>query len=539
MSLTGEDQLCLENSDNEVTCGKEVISDDKEEEVTSDDEDEEEEEEVTSDDEEEELISDEEEVTSDNSLEGRSDYKYAYVDQSLICCHCREIVTDPLQTEKGQRICRVCWFVIREMKSECPCCSVIPNCKFISDRGAARDLKLRKYQCTNFERGCKETIAPMDYNEHLFSCPHRPIACAKGCKMVFGAGMAKEHYEKYCSMVHLRCKSCRGTFLRKHGNSHKESSCPFRILSCSEVGCSKKYRKKDEVEHFTYHCGKKCKCPVCKCEVEKETGQKGDSAAATSSVLLNHFRSKGHFEKLSVANRLISNVVKANSKLAVAMENAVQTEMLKMDIFMTTSTKVLKELSSVEEERSRKSARVDMLLDKMSKLKRNREACNYPVGTMISCVRDVEKRHRSCSENKTFMFTKHMLSKEGAYKLTFNLYVNGYGDYVGKTISVGVMCVQGDHDAIMEWPMNGTVLIDIVGKGGVLMNSVDLEFGPGLNELKRPPENKAIVYTFKHVNLDELYGKIDRKSGKRSYVSPYLVDGDMYFKFTWLENDIK
>ncbi|XP_022784723.1 TNF receptor-associated factor 5-like isoform X2 [Stylophora pistillata] len=269
-----------------------------------------------------------------------------------------------------------------------------------------------------------------------------PIRCSSvGCVWT-GELRNSENHQSNCDFYIVSCtnKNCDVTLQRRRLQDHVTNMCQWRIINCSYCG--------EPYPHcqMEYHVPQCNKCPVtctkCDSSIPKEmvsTHIKEECPLTEIPCPYKHLGCEIMIERRRVDSHLQSDV-KAHLHLACAKLdetesrwNDTQRDLVATKLNLTETTYKLQEAT-------------DLL---------QRKVYPWKIGGFRKKLRRAKTGKRDVVESDPF-YTKAETESYG-YQVKVCIHPNGISSGKNTHLSVSLMLLKGEYDAILPWPMNKKV----------------------------------------------------------------------------------
>ena len=370
------------------------------------------------------------------------------------CSICLLILREPHLTSCcGHCFCRVCVERIQNDGKPCPLCK---ENKFttLRNKGLERALKELAVRCEHKGSGCSwngelggldkhlsgacpfvavecrydnchHETKRKDMSSHEESCGFRPFCCKWCQKYDTWYDDVTHHHWPVCPKYPVSCLQCNATVERQHLPHHVEQDCLLTMVDCefSSVGCKARFPRMDLQGHIT-----------------------------TDQLL-----------HLTMVNRKLVN------------ENAILSKSLSdLDVRVADQKREVEKLAAEKKELESKMADdIAQLTIKLSNQKRQldeldrlEKAVEYYVAkhgqlTVLPVKLEVTKRLIIPPPGEIQLVSCDFYSKFGGYKIQIQLYGKSEGYFLLPDIYMRMTNLAGQFDDILQWPFNGTVVIQV------------------------------------------------------------------------------
>ncbi|XP_067054385.1 TNF receptor-associated factor 4-like [Acropora muricata] len=409
------------------------------------------------------------------------------VEDDLICPICHLPLKEAVQTRPcGHRFCRICMeyhITSQETAGEPICC---PNCRKKLNReqdiydDKATDRKILSYtiKCPNSSRSCQWRGELRAKEKHLVSCPHEIVPCTnKSCNVKLERKGLRDHVFKKCDWRTLRCKFCPVSHPALQMEAHEEV-CPKLPVTCPQK-CGMTILREEVDDHKENECALvEISCPYSKLGCPEKFQRKEKT---------NHLHSCSQLH----LNLACVKLTDAEEELRTTKEHCMKLE--QMDVLRAEQiTKLEQRVSSLE----------------------NRGWPQYNVYTWkIGGFQEILKRAKTGDSDNNYIYSDPFYIGECSYKFRMNFNPNGFG--VGKNthLSLFVAIIEGEYDAILQWPFPKDVTLTLIDQQENLNDrqSVSCTLKKEENWRSRPVKGKESYWGFaEFVSHDKLQ--------KRAYI---------------------
>ncbi|CAK6983403.1 TNF receptor-associated factor 5 [Scomber scombrus] len=401
----------------------------------------------------------------------------------------------------------------REISSLDVYCTNSPSCtSVLTLNHLQKHLKLCQFeqlQCSN--PGCSATLERRHLQEHLSNtCPHRTEPCTH-CRQPQQLSLLQDHVRISCPDVEVNCPNSCSQKVRRHMVTEHRESCPEVLIDCSykKFGCSvqeKRGRMKlHEDAAVSHHMLLVLRSNT---NLEHQMGVLQEEAllrqqdVQTNTILLAGLQNKirpllqqsiNHEHIVSTVQRTLSREENTLStvQLDIRQESGgpgcglEELEQLRssLDAVMqqVSSAEALREhLGTLEENLKRHSGLLDFhaaqLNHNMQHLQ-ELKTTSYD-GKLIWKIQDFSKKQAAEAKGQPPCLTSVPFhTGRCGYKMAIKAYLNGDGEGRGNHLSLYVVLMPGDFDALLLWPFRQTVCLSILDQSGA-GNHRSLSFRP-------------------------------------------------------------
>ncbi|XP_051238121.1 TNF receptor-associated factor 5 [Dicentrarchus labrax] len=459
----------------------------------------------------------------------------------FVCPVCRGVVLNPQQNSCGHIYCFHCLQGLLETSSSPACPvdgAVITPAEVFQDNCCKREISNLEVYCTNYPE-CTSVVTLHNLQEHLRSCPYEQLQCCNsGCRAALQRRYLQEHQTDTCPHRTEPCPHCQQLHRLSLIQDHVQSSCPEVEVDCPN-GCSQKVPRHKLSEHSEtcpevpidcsykrFGCcvqGKRVKVKLHEdaavnlhmllvlrsnthleqqVEVLQEEALQRKQEVQTDSLLLAGLQKEirpllqqngSHELIVSTAQRTLSRQQDALSTVQLEVQQVSRAlgpgleelEQLRKSldavIQEVSATEALKEhLGTLEENLKHHSGLLDLHAAQLNRNKQHLqelEATSYD-GRLIWKIDDFRNRREAevrgqppCLSSVPFH------TGRCGYKMAAKVYLNGDGEGRGTHLSLYVVLMPGDFDALLPWPFRQTVSLSVLDQSGA-GNHRSLSFRP-------------------------------------------------------------
>ncbi|XP_061582145.1 TNF receptor-associated factor 5 isoform X2 [Cololabis saira] len=416
--------------------------------------------------------------------------------------------------------------------------AVITPAEVFQDNCCKREISGLQVYCTN-SPSCTSVLMLNQLQEHLRSCQHEPLQCSHpGCREVLQRRHLQEHLSSSCPHRREPCTHCRQPLQLSLLQEHMQSSCPEVQVECPD-GCSSKVARHKLTEHRE-SCSEvhtDCSYKPFGCSVQGKRGSvKKHEEVAVSHHMLMVLQSNTHLEQqvevlqeeallreqqiqtgsvvltglqkqirpllqqssnhdhiVSTAQRSLSRQEDALSSVQLGVQQlsrgrAADLEELEqlrksLDAVMqeVLAAEALRDhIASLEEKLKCHSGLLDIHVAQLNLNKQHLqelEVTSYD-GRLIWKIDDFQKKKEaSAREQLPCLTSTPFHTGRCGYKMAIKVYLNGDGDGRGTHLSLYVVLMPGDFDALLPWPFRQTVSLSVMDQSGS-RNHQSLSFRP-------------------------------------------------------------
>ncbi|XP_018545111.1 TNF receptor-associated factor 5 [Lates calcarifer] len=400
----------------------------------------------------------------------------------------------------------------REISSLEVFCTNSPECTSVITLHHLQDhLRLCQYeqlQCTN--PGCMVVLQRRYLQEHLSNtCPQRTEPCPY-CRQPHQLSLIQDHVQSSCPDVAVDCPNSCSQKVPRHKLTEHRESCPEVLVDCSykKFGCSVQDKrgkvKLHEDAAVNHHMLLVLRSNT---NLEQQVGVLQEEVllrqqeVQTDSLLLTGLQKKirpllqqsSHHENvISTAQRTLSRQEDVLSTVQLEVQQVSrglpgleELEQLRksLDAVMqeVSAAEALREhLGTLEENLKHHSGLLDLHTAQLNRNKQHLqelEATSYD-GKMIWKIQDFRKRRDAeAGGQQPCLSSMPFHTGRCGYKMAIKAYLNGDGEGRGTHLSLYVVLMPGDFDALLQWPFKQTVTLSVLDQSGA-GNHRSLSFRP-------------------------------------------------------------
>ncbi|KAK2918471.1 TNF receptor-associated factor 5 [Channa argus] len=377
-----------------------------------------------------------------------------------------------------------------------PACTSVVTLQHLQDH--LRSCLYEQLQCTN--PGCQMVLERRYLHEHLNNtCPHRMEPCPH-CKGPQRLSLMQDHVQSSCPDVEVDCpRRCSQQVPRHKLPEHRES-CPEVLSDCSykKFGCSLQDKRgkvmlhEDEaVSHHMLLVLRSNSHLEQQVEVLQEEALRRQQDIQRDGLLLAGLhkqvqplleQSSSHERIVSTAQRTLSrqedilstvqlDIQQVSRELGSSLKEVEQLRK-SLDAVMqqVSAAETLREhLGTLEENLNRHSGLLDLHTVQLNHNKHHLqelETTSYD-GRLIWKIQDFKRRKEDEAKGQSPCLTSVPFhTGRCGYKMALKAYLNGDGDGRGTHLSLYVVLLPGDFDALLVWPFKQTVSLSVLDQSG-------------------------------------------------------------------------
>lgn len=405
-------------------------------------------------------------------------------------------------------------------------CTNSPACTSIITLQCLQDhLKLCQYEWLHCSHpGCRAALRRRDLQEHLSNiCPHRMEPCPH-CQQRCQLSLMKDHEQSSCPEVEVDCpSSCSQKIPRRLLTEHTEL-CPELLVSCSykKYGCSVQDQrvkvKLHEDAAVNHHMLMVLKSNI-RLEKQMENLQQ-EALLRQQELQMEGLRFDGlqseieqwdqqssrHDQMISKAQRALSRHEDVLSSVQLDVQQVSRgfgsgledLEQLRSSLDtllqeVTAAESLRKHLGTLEENLKRHSGLLDLHSAQLScntERLQELQATSYD-GKLIWKIQDFRKsREAEVKAQTPCLSSVPFLTRRCGYKMAVKAYLNGDGDGRGTHLSLYVVLMPGEFDALLPWPFRQTVTLSVLDQSGAGKHqSLSFRPDPTSSSFQRPAAN--------------------------------------------------
>ena len=233
-------------------------------------------------------------------------YDLSFMDppDDLLCMICHHVAKEAHQVECcGKVFCETCIKKTKERIGSCPNCRAAESSKFkiFCDRMSGRRIKHLKLSCENEDRGCDWSGILDEYDAHVAECGFVVVDCpSDGCTDKILKKFLHEHLSLACRRRLVECPVCKEKVINEEMQSHP-AKCPDVEIKCTNIGCSTKIYRRQQVAHENV-CSKAviscpysvvgCDYPMYRKDLQKHLRERADRHHLEATDMADLLRKK-------------------------------------------------------------------------------------------------------------------------------------------------------------------------------------------------------------------------------------------------------
>ena len=337
-------------------------------------------------------------------------------DDSLLCCICLTVASDPVQHENcGKLFCSRC--IGRNQGRPCPVCRA-PDPEYFKDKRGKillctykcifntfyflpvgfRDIQQLGVKCDLLESGCQWTGTVGTLAAHVASCQFALVPCPNKCEEDKGAGEL--------------------LLLRKHLDQHLKTKCPKRAYECPHC------REEGTFASITENHDQVCEEKIVACP----NNERGCRFSIQQKAVRDHLKTCQFAEVACPYDSL-----------------GCQIRILRKDM-----------------ERHKRECRqkhLDYALDAISLREEQHRTLSEGESFVFKLPEFSSKK-----ENNEVLHSQPFLTNHKGYKVCTAVYACGKGQGKGTHVSIFTNIMRGNYDNQLQWPFLGTVTYELLNQ---------------------------------------------------------------------------
>ncbi|XP_031153005.1 TNF receptor-associated factor 5 [Sander lucioperca] len=400
----------------------------------------------------------------------------------------------------------------REISSLEVYCTNFPECTSVVTLRHLKDhrscCEYERLQCCN--PGCRVFLQRRQLQEHLsITCPHRAEPCPH-CQQPQRLRLLQDHVQSFCPEVEVDCPIGCSLKVPRHKLAEHRESCPELHVDCSykKFGCSVQDRRRHvklhedaAVAHHMLLVLRSNTHLEQQVEVLQEEALLRQQEVQTDSLLLAALQKKirplqqqnsSHDHMVSAAQRtlcrhqdVLSTVQLDVQQVSRGLGGLEELEELRKSldaaIQEVSAAEALREhLGTLGETLKHHSGLLDhhdTTLGHNKQRLQELEATSYD-GRLIWKIEDfANRREAEVKGQPPCLMSVPFQTGRCGYKMASKVYLNGDGEGRGTHLSLYVVLMPGDFDALLPWPFRQTVTLSVLDQSGAA-NHRSLSFRP-------------------------------------------------------------
>ena len=374
-------------------------------------------------------------------------------------------------------------------EEECLDVSVTEPDMVLPDVSFTKELSKAEIWCSNKSNGCSEKMAWKDLESHLRECLYKLISCRNaeyGCPEKLPASLLEDH-ERICLYVFYVCQHC-GQQLLKLNRADHERDCIVQQGRCtlSPIGCEFTAKSMEDLQE---HVQEKVVVHLCliadECDRRQEDCVKllGKINRMREGLSLNEVLAKVKQTSKEVKQKLdpkLKNTQKVAAKNSAMLSSVASLE----EKFMLL--KPLQETARASENKLNRLENDTPILDIPPAISNNMEHIQKSFDEHDKVVREMDLKfqcventshdgvfiwkvnkyseHKDRAKNQEILslYSQPFYSGRFGYKICLRLYPNGDGIGKNTHISLYLVIMKGEMDALLPWPFKQKVAFTLL-----------------------------------------------------------------------------
>ncbi|XP_068582927.1 TNF receptor-associated factor 5 [Cebidichthys violaceus] len=407
-------------------------------------------------------------------------------------------------------------------------CTNSPACtSVVTLRHLQEHLSLCQYeqlQCCN--PGCRAALQRRHLQEHLAdACPHRVEPCPH-CQQPQRLSSIQDHVQSSCPEVEVDCPNSCSLKVPRHKLTEHGESCPELHVDCSfkKFGCSVQDKRGRVKLHEDAAVNRHMLLVLRsnthleqQVEVLQEEALLMQPELETDSLLLAGLQKK--IRPLLQQNNSREHIVSAAQRTLSRQEDVLSTVQLDVQqvsralgpgleeleelrksldamIQEVSAAEALREhLGALEENLKHHSGLLDLHAAQLCRNERHLQelqATSYD-GKLIWKIDDFRtRREDEVGGQRLCLSSVPFHTGTCGYKMASKVYLNGDGEGRGTHLSLYVVLMPGDFDALLPWPFRQTVSLSVLDQSGAANHrSLSFRPDPASKSFQRPAGESA------------------------------------------------
>ncbi|KFW00209.1 TNF receptor-associated factor 2, partial [Eurypyga helias] len=398
-------------------------------------------------------------------------------DQKYLCSNCSNILKKALQTLCGHRYCSAClsWVVRNNKNAICQKCkeedpSILSEGSLLAEERAFGDAAINKeiselrVHCVTL--GCSWSGIMKNFEEHQSLCEYALIPCHTGCGHVVMRKKLADHLENGCVNNVTVCQKCKRSL---SSSEYQEHSCEGSL--CKDQKCAQTETPSEEKNGSTPLMNKDgCRFSEVGCSFtgskEKIKEHEKTAVGAHMLLLLQHMKQlkASLCTAAKAANGFILNVEENKlhvfENIVAVLNKEVETSNLEITAFRRQSEldqNIIRGLELKIAELHRCLTQKDAGLSSLHKSLLFSEQASYD-GVFLWKITDVGRKLQDSVTGRTVsLYSPAFYTAKYGYKVCLRVYLNGDGTGKGTHLSLFIVVMKGDYDALLPWPFRHKV----------------------------------------------------------------------------------
>ncbi|KAM6940971.1 TNF receptor-associated factor 5 [Lycodopsis pacificus] len=403
-----------------------------------------------------------------------------------------------------------------------PACTSVVTLRHLQEH--LRSCQYEQLQCCN--PGCRAALQRRYLQEHLAdACPHRMERCPH-CQQPQRLSFIQDHVQSSCPEVEVDCPNSCSLKVPRHKLTEHRESCPELHVDCSykKFGCSVqdkrgrvKLHEDAAVNHHMLLVLRSNTHLEQQVEVLQEEALLMQPEVEKDSLLLTGLQKK--IRPLLQQNNSREHIVSAAQRTLSRQEDALSTVQLDVQqvsrglgpgleeleelrkslaamIQEVSAAEALREhLGALEENLKQHSGLLDLHAAQLCRNEQHLQelqATSYD-GKLIWKIEDFgSRREAEVNGQQPCLSSVPFHTGTCGYKMASRVYLNGDGEGRGTHLSLYVVLMPGDFDALLPWPFKQTVSLSVLDQSGAANHrSLSFRPDPASKSFQRPAAESA------------------------------------------------
>ncbi|XP_065679153.1 TNF receptor-associated factor 5 isoform X2 [Hydra vulgaris] len=408
------------------------------------------------------------------------------------CYFCKLVFRDPIQTFRGERACKYCYFSMKRKNPDvCPIDKEpINDNEIFQDKHLMREIGQLKCYCNNKDAGCLWKGELLEIQNHRLICPMKRVDCPYNCNEKPLFTELFDHF-KSCSKLSIN------------------HICPFQLIGCpyQAIDSDNLNNHLKSTDHF-----------LITVSVVKKLKEDYDEMQHELGVQQKNFKSLSKkYEKIEIQIKDVRGIIVV---LQESLLNLSGTEVSVSDYQIKTFETKLNECKEKIDKLLPKKNMDDFLslrpkIEELTSIADKIEVDNAVIGESISeidlklqmlentrydgkhlwRITDFRFRFKQAEEGKTLaIHSAPSFTSRGGYKFCSRLYLNGDGSGSKTHLSLYFVIMKSEYDQLLEWPFKKRVTFRLINVLDQAKSHVE-SFIPDINSssFQRPVRDMNIA----------------------------------------------
>lgn len=412
---------------------------------------------------------------------------------------------------------------------ECQELDITDENTFFPDISISRELIKLIVFCNNKQFGCPVELSWRNLEDHLNICEFKAQECRnafRGCPVKLPARLINNHEENECLYVYIECPICSENILKIEYDEHqrecsqKQKSCLFNVIGCTFTSNNVDDLKKHRTEGLLLHL----QLLQTECEKLMRSYSKSESefrkineiyVEINKSIEEVSHDTKHFKEKTDLKIRNLQKLTGKNAEQIVGLKqlekilSSVQAIKERID---SNERKILQlhnsqggaSATSLPPDLQVKLPTIQKSIDSQTTFLEEYalkfqclETTTYS-GPFIWKISDYRQRKEDALNGQVLsIFSQPFYTSPFGYKLCLRLYPNGDGLGKGTHLSLFIVIMKSEYDALLHWPFRSKVKLSLMDQETHKKNHSDsFTPDPTSNSFKRPTSNANIASGF-------------------------------------------